>query len=1054
MLSGTTTEVAGSADGAFDMPNSSVTCTYTNTRTQNQVELEKVWVNGLAGDTAALTITGGVTNPATATSTAPDAPAAGNTASTPALSGAPVTVAEEFTGTGSYTSVLECVETGTSTAVPGSADGTFPMPNTPVTCTFTNTRTQNLLELEKVWVNGLAGDTAALTITGGVTDPATATSTAPAVPAAGNTASTLALSGAPVTVAEELTGTGSYTSVLECVETGTSTAVPGSADGAFPMPNSSVTCTYTNTRTQNLLELEKVWVNGLAGDTADLTITGGLTNPATATSTAPDAPAAGNTASTPALSGAPVTVAEELTGTGSYTSVLECVETGTSTAVPGSADGAFPMPNTPVTCTYTNTRTQNLLELEKVWVNGLAGDTADLTITGGVTDPATATSTAPDAPAAGNTASTPALSGAPVTVAEELTGTGSYTSVLECVETGTSTAVPGSADGAFPMPNSSVTCTYTNTRTQNLLELEKVWVNGLAGDTADLTITGGLTNPATATSTAPDAPAAGNTASTPALSGAPVTVAEELTGTGSYTSVLECVETGTSTAVPGSADGAFPMPNSSVTCTYTNTRTQNLLELEKVWVNGLAGDQADLTITGGVTDPATATSTAPAVPAAGNTASTLALSGAPVTVAEELTGTGSYTPTLQCVLTGTTTEVPGSADGIFPMPNSPVVCTFTNSRPQHLVTLSKIWVDGFAGDTADLSITGGIEGSGVATSTATGASGEVPDTTSVAAVVAVTGDTIGVGEALGASNNGAYDSSAVTCTDSEGGQVSVIDGEFVMPDADVNCSVTNARAVQEPMPPTVTPAVCDPADATATVPGSITIPENPDYDYFIDGLPYGPGTYPLAAGRYTVTAQLRGLAPDGAELVRPLAEATHTSTLTVDAAPVCPELDKTADPPSGTEVEQGDVITYTITVQNVGTDAVVDETVVDTLPEGVELIESSVDPEADFDEAEGTLTWTIDLPAGSGGEPSRLVLTYQVEVTTDEGTLMNEARWVERDLTAQTSHPVNPPPTEPTEPPLPPTGAGNVSDMAVAGLLLLSGGALVTLGVRRRRREE
>ncbi len=130
-----------------------------------------------------------------------------------------------------------------------------------------------------------------------------------------------------------------------------------------------------------------------------------------------------------------------------------------------------------------------------------------------------------------------------------------------------------------------------------------------------------------------------------------------------------------------------------------------------------------------------------------------------------------------------------------------------------------------------------------------------------------------------------------------------------------------------------------------------------------------------------------------------MAQAVYELDVTIEAPPVCPGLDKTADPPSGTEVEQGDVITYTITVQNVGTDAVVDETVVDTLPEGVELIESSVDPEADFDEAEGTLTWTIDLPAGSGGEPSRLVLTYQVEVTTDEGTLMNEARWVERDLT-------------------------------------------------------
>ena len=79
------------------------------------------------------------------------------------------------------------------------------------------------------------------------------------------------------------------------------------------------------------------------------------------------------------------------------------------------------------------------------------------------------------------------------------------------------------------------------------------------------------------------------------------------------------------------------MRNKAVTCTYTNNRTSNKLDLQKVWgANAVDGDKANLSITGGITDPANATSVAPAAPAAGNTASTQVRSGAQVTVGEVL----------------------------------------------------------------------------------------------------------------------------------------------------------------------------------------------------------------------------------------------------------------------------------------------------------------------------------------------------------------------------------------------------------------------------------
>ncbi len=81
-------------------------------------------------------------------------------------------------------------------------------------------------------------------------------------------------------------------------------------------------------------------------------------------------------------------------------------------------------------------------------------------------------------------------------------------------------------------------------------------------------------------------------------------------------------------------------------------------------------------------------------------------------------------------------------------------------------------------------------------------------------------------------------------------------GNFTMPDAAVTCTFTNDRSVVVPTQPTVTAEICDPNVPGAQLPGSITIPANPDYAYFIDGVATAAGTYPKPAGSYKVTAQL------------------------------------------------------------------------------------------------------------------------------------------------------------------------------------------------------
>ena len=189
-----------------------------------------------------------------------------------------------------------------------------------------------------------------------------------------------------------------------------------------------------------------------------------------------------------------------------------------------------------------------------------------------------------------------------------------------------------------------------------------------------------------------------------------------------------------------------------------------------------------------------------------------------------------------------------------------------------------------------------------------------------------------------------------------------------------------------------------------------------------------------------------------------------TNTFTKPAVPI-PGLTKSADPPSGETVFTGDIVTYAITVQNGGDAPVVNETLVDRLPEGADLIESSITPTSGvYDKKANSITWKFSLPAAVGGTPSSATFSYQVEVTSDDGSLVNSVQWVEWNLTGRTEHAVEPgttggatdktPPDEPTTGGLTDTGAGDAVSIASAGLLaMVLGGLMVGFG-RRRRREQ
>ncbi len=421
--------------------------------------------------------------------------------------------------------------------------------------------------------------------------------------------------------------------------------------------------------------MQKQWINGAAGDQAGLVISG--SNPATsgsAVSTATGAAGAeidtANRATATIFSGETVTVNEDLpptgqTNTGSYISTISCDELGVTVGRGGqAASGVVPDEPVPVLCTVTNTRTSANLILQKMWVNGATpGDVADLSIDGATSGPRFAAATVPPA-ATGlsiDKASVTLLSGATVNLTEQLGAgnTGSYGSQITCNRPGLTPNADGQG-GSFQVPAvpEPVTCTITNTRTSADLILRKTWVNGIGGDSANLTISGSdaaTFDSAMSTATGADGSETDtvNQASATIFSGGTVNLAEDLGvgNTGAYTSQIACDQPGL-TPDPDGQGGTFQVPTTpvAVTCTITNTRTSAGLILRKTWVNGAAGDTANLTISG--SEPATsgsATSTATGADGSetdtANQATATIFSGQTVNLAEDLGvgNTGSYT---------------------------------------------------------------------------------------------------------------------------------------------------------------------------------------------------------------------------------------------------------------------------------------------------------------------------------------------------------------------------------------------------------------------------
>ena len=833
--------------GSFTVPptldaGTTITCTFTNTRTGSRLILQKTWVNGAVGDTAGLSISGvnpAISGTATSVATGVAGPETDtfNQATSAIYAGQTVNLSEALASTigATYTSALTCDHGITPTTTSGTS-GSFTVPNTlaagtTITCTFINTRTEATLDLQKTWVNAVANDQANLSIAG--SDPGTSgAATSTATGATGSetdtthVATATIFSGETVTVGEDLPSinTGAYDSAISCTPSTGFTAGAGGQDGTIiePSPPVATTCSVTNTRaTSGVLTLQKTWVSGARSDSANLSASG-TSGSGTATAVPPfgGSGTSTNTVRIPIAPNESVSLSETLAtaNLGSYTSALTCDTSGLTAAANGQSGTFDVTATTPadVTCTFTNTRTSAAVMLQKTWVNGAGGDQAGLLITG--TQPATtafAISTATGANGSEtdttNVATAPIFSGETITLLEVVppdghVNIGTYSSGLSCTNSTTATGRTGSF--TVPATPANVTCTFSNTRTSAALRLQKTWFNGAAKDTAALAIGGvqpSISNTATSTATGATGSETDtvNFATTSIYSGQTVNLDEALglTNTGTYTSALTCDNGITPiTAGPGTS-GAFVVlstltATTTVTCMFTNTRNEGMLVLQKLWVDGAAQDTAALAISG--TNPtiagaATSTATGGTETDTINVATTLIYSGQTVQISEKLgaTNTGTYTSVLTCD-NGISPSPTSSTGGSFLVPGilpaTPITCTFTNARKPVTVMLTKQWVNSIPNDEVMFTIVDNTtQTDGVGTSIA-------PDTTNDATLVAFAGDSINLSEEFIAGDPANYTPS-LAC---DSGVTVSGAGGFTVPGtlplgATITCTFTNTR---------------------------------------------------------------------------------------------------------------------------------------------------------------------------------------------------------------------------------------------------------------------
>jgi fimbrial isopeptide formation D2 family protein len=163
-------------------------------------------------------------------------------------------------------------------------------------------------------------------------------------------------------------------------------------------------------------------------------------------------------------------------------------------------------------------------------------------------------------------------------------------------------------------------------------------------------------------------------------------------------------------------------------------------------------------------------------------------------------------------------------------------------------------------------------------------------------------------------------------------------------------------------------------------------------------------------------------------------------------------LEKRSDPDSGSEVDPGDQVTYTLTVTNTSA-AVVDSAVVtDDLSSVLEYASLDSVP-ADASLSGTTLTWNV--PTLQSGETAQLSYTVTVDDDAYDVSFANVATPGNGGVCTlcTTYHETPPEPDNPDEPNLPNTGGTSLLPLGLGAGFLITGALMLGESRRRRVRE-
>ncbi|HEX6659944.1 MAG TPA: hypothetical protein VF065_17755, partial [Ilumatobacter sp.] len=615
--------------------------------------------------------------------------------------------------------------------------------------------------------------------TGGSLD--TAASGADGTP--NETASAVVLVGETYPFSETFTSgdAANYNSSWTCdgaVDTG-APGISGAVEVTAADAGGTVSCEFLNARKTMTLELQKAWVNGHAGDTAQLAIDGindgGATS--TATSTLGTVTDTTHVATVTAFAGETLTLNETVVMGANYNSSLTCgahAITYSAGARTGSIAIAPADEASTVTCTYTNTRKSATLTVEKTWNDPVGGPSVTLAASGGLTAglSGTTSSTSPTNLVAPNAPTMTIFAGETINVSEtfaDAVTAGMFDTTLSCAAPST---IANVVSGAIVLGSDPVntTCTFDNVRKSAILTLQKSWSKGDESDKVVLSIDG--TGPiVTATATVPDGGEglSADTVSLTVYAGENVLLSEILNANnvGTYTiSSFDC-DDGTADAwSTGDNNLVLSLLNGgdvadAITCTVSNVRKASTLTLQKVWIDPASGPAAVTLNAAGSDanffDSDTIVSTSPT----GQSITIDVLSGETASVSEAFDTTGgklgaeNYDTTLVC--TGGSLQQGVYQDSVVIADNpSPITCTFTNARKSTTLTLEKAWVKPVAGDRVTLSING--------TNDDTSGAVVAPATTETASTTVYAGETVTVSELIAAGNTAIYDVDDIDCS--------------------------------------------------------------------------------------------------------------------------------------------------------------------------------------------------------------------------------------------------------------------------------------------------